>query len=167
MMEFLRIVQGRETWKPYAKWYPKQLAYGQNHGDVATLANKWLEVQGIPGGPFSRNSGRKSLSRWCDHLNVGYEESVHIHGDLECCWRGSYQRKLSKSGLRCRDQSAEPIALKALRRFASWLHTKIERPPKIPLTRTEKMLARVLINQNDRDELQRIIDEDDQKMGSY
>ena len=161
MMEFLQIIQSTNQWKPYAKWFPKQMAYGQNHGDVATLANRWLEIQGIPGGPFHRNSGRKTLSRWCDHLNVGYEESVHIHGDLESCWRNSYQRKLTKSGYRQREQSEDPeIATKALRRFARWLHTSIERPPKVPLSRTEKMLARVLQNQNDGDELQRIIDED-------
>ena len=161
IMEFLKIIQGKETWKPYTKWFPKQLAYGQNHGDVATLANKWLEVQEVPGGPFSRNCGRKSLSRWCDHLKVGYEQSVHIHGDLECCWRSSYQRKLTKSGYRNREQSEDPEEVtKALRRFARWLHAAVDRPPKVPLTRTEKMLARVLQNQNDADELQRIIDED-------
>ena len=62
---------------------------------------------------------------------------------------------------RQREQSEDPeTATRALRRFARWLHTSIERPPKVPLTRTEKMLARVLQNQNDGDELQRIIDED-------
>ena len=161
MMQFLRIVQDTAEWKPYSKWFPKQYAYGQNHGDVASLANRWLELQGVPGGPFHRNSGRKTLSRWCDHLSVGYEESVHIHGDLECCWRNSYQRKLTKSGYRNREQSEDPEeATKALRRFARWLHAAVDRPPKVPLTRTEKMLARVLQNQNDADELQRIIDED-------
>merc|ERR1711969_212745 len=77
-MELMRYVQG-EGFKPYAKWFATSSRYGQNVGDVASYANDWLGSQGVPG-PFDRNSGRKSLARWLEHLHVPYSEHLHIHG---------------------------------------------------------------------------------------
>ena len=122
-MEFMERKQG-PNFKCYAKWSRSQGRYGrQNHGDVPTFANKWLEHQKVPGTPFDRNSGRKSLSRWLQHLGVDYSLHVHIHGDLEEVWRSHYQNKLRKSGYREREQASDPdLATKALKLFSKWLH---------------------------------------------
>jgi len=85
-MEFLQHHQGDE-FRAYPKWCKEGRYAYENVGDVATYANEWLNVQGQyaddNGSPFSRNSGRKSLARWLDHLGVSYLESLHIHGDLD------------------------------------------------------------------------------------
>ena len=120
-MEFMRNIQGTETWKPYAKWGVSTQRYGQNVGDVPVFANKWLEEQGVEGVPFDRNSGRKSLSRWLQLLKVPYNEHMHVHGDLEKVWRDHYQSKLLKSGYRVREQTTDAdLATAALRRLANW-----------------------------------------------
>ena len=129
-MELLKAVQG-ESFKVYKKWFSSQAGYGQNIGDVPSHGNKWLCHQGVPG-PFDRNSGRKSLSRWLDFLNVPYKESLHIHGDLETVWRGHYESKLLKSGLKTRDQSMDAdTATAGLRRFSGWLHQAGQPPPSL------------------------------------
>ena len=120
-MEFMESIQG-DNFKPYAKWGLSTKLYGQNVGDVPTFANKWLESQGVEGGPFDRNCGRKSLSRWLQLLNVEYKEHLHIHGDLEEVWRDHYQSKLRKSGYRVREQTTDSdLATAALRRLAKWI----------------------------------------------
>ena len=130
-MEFMESIQG-ERWKPYCKFYPKTKQYGQNIGDVPTFANAWLKAQGVDGGPFDRNSGRKSLSRWLDHLHVQYDEHIHIHGDLEEVWRAYYQDKLRKSAYRVREQAPDSdVATAALTRFASWLHESGDPKPSV------------------------------------
>ena len=123
-MEFLQHHQGDE-FRAYPKWCKEGRYAYENVGDVATYANKWLNVQGQyaddNGSPFSRNSGRKSLARWLDHLGVSYLESLHIHGDLEQVWRGSYQDNLSKSHYRVREQSTDAdTATKGLKRLTKW-----------------------------------------------
>ena len=130
-MEFLRICQGNK-YKVYLKWNPNKGTYSnQNKGDTASCALDWLYAQGVPG-PFDRNSGRKSLSRWLEELHVPYPEQLHIHGDLEGVWRAHYQGKLLKSGNKTRDQAAgSDEATKALRRFATWLHETEEPQPSL------------------------------------
>ena len=129
-MEILHNKQGH-GWQIYKKWFPRTHRFGQNCGDIATTANEWLYAQGIPG-PFDRNSGRKSLARWLDHLNVPYHDGLQIHADLEGVWRGSYQPTLLKDGLKNRDQSQDPdTATRALRRFAQWLHQDQQPPPTV------------------------------------
>ena len=129
-MEIIHNLQGH-GFKLYAKWFSRTKEYGQNCGDIAKMANKWLYSQGVPG-PFDRNSGRKSLSRWLDLLHVPYPESLHIHGDLECVWRSHYETKLVKSGLKTREQSLDTdTATRALRRFADWLHQNQQPPPSV------------------------------------
>ena len=44
-------------------------------------AVEFMQNQGLP--RFDTNSGRKALARWCKFLNVPYQLSVHIHGDLQ------------------------------------------------------------------------------------
>ena len=120
-MQLMEHIQGAD-FKPYAKWFSSKSRYGQNVGDVATHANTWLASQGVPG-PFDRNSGRKALSRWLEHLHVPYAEHVHIHGDLEEVWRSHYQAQLLKSTFKGREQSKDPdTASAALKRFAKWIH---------------------------------------------
>ena len=129
-MELLRYVQG-DAFKPYGKWFASSQHYGQNVGDVATYANTWMSSQGVPG-PFDRNSGRKSLSRWLEHLHVPYAEHLHIHGDLEEVWRSHYQTRLQKSTYKTREQSLDPdTATAALRRFARWLHQNGQPKPSL------------------------------------
>ena len=127
-MEFLELIQGPPI-KIYAKWFPGR--YGQNVGDVAKCANDWLAEQGVPG-PFDRNSGRKTLSRWLELLHVPYPEALMIHGDLEQVWRSHYQSALLKSGVKTREQSEDPdTATRALRRFAEWLYDGNEPQPSL------------------------------------
>ena len=121
-MEFKNAKQGSQ-FGVYSKWGKSTQRYGQNVGDVPVFANEWLISQGIEG-PFDRNCGRKSLSRWLQLLNVPYREHLHIHGDLEEVWRDHYQSKLLKSGYRVRDQTDNSdLATAALRRLARWFHT--------------------------------------------
>ena len=130
-MEFLHNSQGH-NWQVYKKWFSSTRSYQkQNCGDIAATANEFLYAQGVAG-PFDRNCGRKSLSRWLDHLHVPYPESLHIHGDLECVWRSHYENKLVKSGLKTREQSLDSdLATRALRRFADWLHQDQQPPPSV------------------------------------
>ena len=123
IMEFLRNIQDTSTFKLYPKWRQKAKIFGKmNHGDIPELANKWLQSQ-TQQDPFDPNAGRKSLSRWLNHLNVNYEEGHEIHGDLQCVWRASYQSTLPKSSYEVRDQSKDSDkATKALRKFAKWLY---------------------------------------------
>ena len=115
-----------EEWRIYPKWTKAGIFGKKNVGDVSQLANEWLKHQGQTteeGELFDHNSGRKSLARWLEHLNVPYRESVHIHGDLECVWRHSYQDRLDVSHYRTREQSTNPdLACKALRRLVKFFH---------------------------------------------
>ena len=142
-MEVLQNQQQTDEWAPYPQWYEKKGGYGRNIGDVPKAANEFLNMQGIPE-EFDRNSGRKSLARWLDKLGIPYNDSLHIHGDLEEVWRGRYQDKLHNSYYRCRDQSKEAdVATKALRMFARWVVQNPDEPTK-PLTRSEKFMAAML-----------------------
>ena len=109
-----------DNFKVYTKW-TQQGVYGlQNHGDVATLANKWLQIQ-TGQTPFDHHCGRKSLARWLCLLKVSYMEGLPIHGDLEQVWRTNYQDKLDRSNYRVRDQPTDPdVATKALRKLVKW-----------------------------------------------
>ena len=140
MMEFLRNVQGVETWRPFPKWFPKPPRYGkQQHADISDLANRWLQSQTMQA-PFDRNSGRKALSRWLDHLHISYEDGHQIHGDLQTVWRYSYQPSLPKSSYETREQSTDSDrATKALRTFAKWLFQ--DRPSPSVKQRLQGILA--------------------------
>ena len=125
-MQLVRANQLEKEWRIYPKWTKAGIFGKKNVGDVSTLANKWLQHQGQQaddGSLFDHNSGRKSLARWLEQLSVAYRESVHIHGDLECVWRHSYQDRLDISHYRTREQSTNPdLACKALRRLVKFFH---------------------------------------------
>ena len=125
-MQLVRANQLEKEWRIYPKWTKAGVFGKKNVGDVSQLANEWLKHQGQTtekGELFDHNSGRKSLARWLEHLNVPYRESVHIHGDLECVWRHSYQDRLDVSHYRTREQSTNPdLACKALRRLMRFFH---------------------------------------------
>ena len=130
-MEFMRNQQGSD-WKPYAKYAPSTGLFKQNVGNVPVFANSWLVSQGVTGGPFDRNCGRKCLSRWLQLLLIEYHEHMHIHGDLEEVWRDHYQTKLRKSGYRERKQAVDiDLATAALRKLANWLWTSDEPQPSV------------------------------------
>ena len=89
-----------------------------------------IQGAGTPGG-YDHNSGRKSLARWLDKLNISYHWSFEIHGDLEKVWRANYQPTLPKSGYKKRAQSRDPNeTTQALRRFAKWIDRGCERKAK-------------------------------------
>jgi hypothetical protein len=125
-MQLIRANQLEKEWRIYPKWTKAGIFGKKNVGDVSTIANKWLQHQGQQaddGSLFDHNSGRKSLARWLEQLSVAYRESVHIHGDLECVWRHSYQDRLDISHYRTREQSTNPdLACKALRRLVKFFH---------------------------------------------
>ena len=119
--------------KNYPKWLDKSNRFGKSSvNNVVDFANKWMELQGAgtPGG-YDHNSGRKSLARWLDKLNISYRWSFEIHGDLEKVWRSNYQPTLPKSGFKKRLQSRDPNeTTQALRRFAKWIDRGCERKAK-------------------------------------
>ena len=104
--------------------YPKWLASGRfgssNIAEPVELALEWFEAQGFR--RYSSNAGRKSLGRWCRKLNISYQESFEIHGDLWKVWAESYEDELPGSDMTRRTQSRDPdVCTKALGRFANWL----------------------------------------------
>ena len=158
-MEFLRRFQQTDKWAPYPQWYEKKGGYGRNIGDVPSAANNFLNLQGVPE-EFDRNSGRKSLARWLTKLEVGYDDSLHIHGDLEEVWRGRYQDNLHKSFYRCREQSKEADeATKGLRVFARWVVQNPDEPTQ-PLDRREKFMAAMLKRMGGEQDVKDILAED-------
>ena len=142
----------------------------QNEGDVIQLAINWMLAQGVTEVGFDTNSGRKSLARWSDHLNIDYELNFFIHGDLPDVWRDSYQPSLHviKKGNN-RKQGRDPdICTRALRRFANYLGRGKQLKPK--LNRQERYSHHILeaLGQSNlaskiRDNLPS--DEEDGKMG--
>ena len=109
-------------YKTYTKWIGEGNYGKQNHGDVATIANEWLQIQSDQS-VFDHHCGRKSLARWLGFLKIPYGQGLPIHGDLEQVWRTSYQDKLDRSNYRVRDQPTDPdVCCKALRRLVKWFH---------------------------------------------
>ena len=131
----------------YPKWLDKSNRFGKsNVSNIVDFANEWMEIQGAgtPGG-YDHNSGRKSLARWLDHLNISYRWSFEIHGDLEKVWRSNYQPTLPKSGYKKRNQSRDPNeATQALRRFAKWIERGCERKLKYKLDVNSRLTYHLL-----------------------
>ena len=109
----------------YAKWNEGSGNFGKkNVNDVVALAIDWLEFQGActEDNRYNSNAGRKSLGKWTRRLNVPYEESFQLHGDLWEVWHKSYEQAVPKSKYEVRTQSTDPdTACVALRKFANWL----------------------------------------------
>ena len=109
-----------EEYRLYTKWVGAGNYGKQNHGDLATVANKWLQIQSGQV-EFDHHCGRKSLARWLGFLKIAYKVGLPIHGDLEQVWRDSYQDKLDRSNYRVRDQPTDPdVCCKALRLLVKW-----------------------------------------------
>ena len=158
-MEFLQQMQGTEEWAPYPQWFEGKGSYGRNVNDVAKAAIEFLNLQGIPE-QFDRNSGRKFLARWLAKLGIGYDISLHIHGDLEVVWAGRYQDNLSKTYYRCREQSKDPDeATNGLRTFSRWVVQNPDEPTQ-PLKRGEKFMAAMLRRMGGEQDVQDILAED-------
>ena len=129
MMEFLQNLQGTPEFRPFVKWNDSGTVSKQNHYDLPALANIWIQNQ-THLAPFDPNSGRKSLARWLEHLNVPYGVGFEIHGDLLVTWRTSYQPstpKYIKFVDRCQSKDVD-TATRALRTFAKWLHQDQPKP---------------------------------------
>ncbi len=113
----------------YRKWNKNGRPARVSEGEPVEHALRWLRVQGLKRN-FQTNAGRKALSRWLQQLEIPHAESVHVHGDCEDVWVGSYQTELAKKGDKDRLQSTEPdTACLALRKFA-WQLCKRGRPLK-------------------------------------
>ena len=105
----------------YRKWTKEGVMGKSNHGKLTDLANKWMVSQGANAGvKYDSNGGRKCLGDWCSELEVPYEESFEIHGDLFKTWADHYQNDASndtKFARRTQAQTAK-TALKAYKRLA-------------------------------------------------
>jgi len=120
--ELLSRLQFPRNFRCYKKWTKKGFQK-TNHGDILGLSHRWLVEQGITteNEPFDPNSGRKALGLWLERVDAKYNESVHIHGDLEDVFRKHYQASLAPYGSEIRAQSLNfavaTAALVKLRRF--------------------------------------------------
>ena len=105
----------------YRKWTKEGKIGATNYGDLTKLANRFMTCQGAnPGVKYDSNSGRKCLGDWCSQLEVPYEESFEVHGDLFKTWIDHYQNDASndsKFARRTQAQTAK-LALKAYKRLA-------------------------------------------------
>ena len=128
----------------YPQWLPKsgRVAPRLNHNSIVGLAIDWFIAQGTctKQVPYDTNAGRKSLARWCRHLNISYKESFEIHGDLFQTWSEHYEDSIpGTSSMDRREQSRNPdVATKALCRLANWLGRGKRVKPK--LSRHERYL---------------------------
>ena len=112
----------KNEYRLFTKWTGAHQFGKQNHGDLAAIANQWLQYQ-TEQGPFDHHCGRKTLARWLGTLKIPYKVGVSIHGDLEQVWRDNYQDQLDRSNYRVRDQSKDPdVCCKALRQLVKWFH---------------------------------------------
>ena len=101
---------------------------------MVDLAIDWLEMQGActEANRYDSNAGRKSLGKWTRHLDIPYQQSFQLHGDLWEVWHDSYEEAVPKSKYEVRKQSTEPdIACVALRKFANWLGRGVKVKPKL------------------------------------
>ena len=124
VLEFVFAMQWRQEKRCYPKWLKSGKLGKSNTKDVAKLAIDWFISKGIitESVRYDRNSGRKSLARWCSALDLIYEESFPIHGDLPDVWSGSYQLDMRHTKSKLRIQPTDPKrALVGLRKFANLL----------------------------------------------
>ena len=140
----------------YRKWSKSSGRFGKaKQGEIMTLINRWMKVQGVEA-DYDTNAGRKSLARWLKTMQVPYEESFEIHGDLEDVFRKYYQPSLPKSGYEIRTQSDDPeAATQALRRFATFCGRGS--PPKVKMNMTARLVHRLLVNQGDKEGAMRAV----------
>ena len=131
--------------------YPKWLKSGRfgklNYDSPVDLAIDWYEAQGVctQTNRYDTNAGRKSLARWCRHLNVPYEESFEIHGDLFKTWSEHYEDSVpGDDSMNRREQSRNPdVATRALGRLANWFGRGKQVAPR--LNRQERYLHEAMM----------------------
>ena len=105
-----RLLPEDEKGRTYCRWIHRQKRFAVpclGHDGLIPLARRWMDMQG--GNPdgltFCSNSGRKSCGKWCQLLQIPYEESMPIHGDLWSTWSKYYQLNLKRDpGFKDRDQ---------------------------------------------------------------
>ena len=134
VLEFLFSMQWQDKKRCYPKWLASGRFGGSNTKDVAKQAIDWFIAQGVITDDvrYDRNAGRKSLARWCSHLNLAYEDSFQCHGDLPEVWGKNYQIDMAPSEYKGRAQTSDPLrATKALRRFANLLGRGKKIKPKL------------------------------------
>ena len=81
-----------------------------------------MKVQGCTEDSYDTNAGRKSLGKLCRKLDIPYEESFPMHGDLPDVWEGSYeegmvQTSASKNRKQPRDPETACAGLRKIARF--------------------------------------------------
>ena len=144
--ELLRQLQPEGEFYVYRKWNKsKGFSECQNHKSPVRLSFKWFVNQGVMtvNDPFCTHGGRKALGAWLHKMNVVYEDSVHIHGDLPTVFRKHYQPSMpayngDQIRLQAEDYLRATFALLKLRRYFGR-----ERPPApLPagISRQEKLL---------------------------
>ena len=142
--QLLKSLQSEGDFGVYKTWNQKSGFGVQNNYDIVNLARVWLAEQGVMdwATPFDSHGGRKSLGAWCQHLEVQYFESIHIHGDLYDTWRKHYQPLLPPTTYTDREQSKNPeIALAALRKLRRYFGRNPPRAPPPPgLTKDSQVL---------------------------
>ena len=118
----------------YRVWQKKGGWGKGNYGSVNNLARKWFVYQGVMtwDDPYDGNSGRKALAGWLAHLDIVYEQSVHITGDLPDIWRKHYQPRMPPSSANIREQAMDrqlaTAALLSLREYFG-RHAPLPPPP--------------------------------------
>ena len=121
------LLPEEEKGRLYCKWLPAQNRFAKRclgFQSMIPLARKWLDIQGANPDRlvFCKNSGRKSCGKWCALLNIKYEHSVAVHGDLWSTWSKFYQTNLRRDpGYENREQPGnldeKMFALRQLARY--------------------------------------------------
>ena len=142
----IRAQANGEVFGLFSKWSETPQDWSGNHGDVATLAINWLELQGATFiSRYERHAGRKSLAAWLTETKTPLPESHEIHGDHPDVWIPDYQPTCPWTDFSRRTQSPDPrIATTALRRFAFFLGRS--RAPQVHanLSLQERMIAALM-----------------------
>ena len=86
-LNWLVVKQARMAPEPlrlFAKWTTKRKRFGENHGKVIKIANRWFRAQGADEGgmDYQSNSGRRALAGWLQKTHAPYHEGFEVHADL-------------------------------------------------------------------------------------
>ena len=143
----------------YGRWLESGRYGTSNTGDIAEMAVDWMIAQGActEEDCYDTNSGRKSLAKWCAHLNIPYTESFHIHADLYGVWAENYEQEVEKpaGNFKKRDQSNDPkVATAALMKFANFLGRG--KKVKVKLSKKNRYLHALLMNAGQKEKAERI-----------
>ena len=132
----------------YKKWTVRGRFGKGDQGSVVNLARSWFAYQGVMQweDPFHSNSGRKALAGWLDLLDVPYEQSVHIHGDLPDIWREHYQPRMLPCSANIREQSPDAqLATAALRSLREYFDRHPPPPPPPPGVQTPADMCTIML----------------------